>query len=61
MNITHAAYLLTLPLAELKSIKRAVNILVRVGMLRDDATELVITKHQDRHHAYREMPTRIAR
>jgi len=43
-----AGYLLTLPLAELKRIKKAVTILTRAGMNRQDAIDCIISHHSER-------------
>lgn len=48
MNQDFAAYLLTIPTAQFKSIRKAINTLVRAGVSRENAMNVVIVAHEDR-------------
>lgn len=44
--MNYAEYLLTLPMAQFKAIKKAVAMLVRTGMYREDAIRIIVEQHQ---------------
>jgi hypothetical protein len=47
MNQTdYAAYLLTLPLSQIRAIKKAVNVMCRAGINRDDALRIIVEQRQ---------------
>lgn len=52
MNTDFAAYLLTLPSAQFKAIKKAVQVLRRAGVSTENAMNVVIVAHQDRRQNF---------
>ena len=41
-----AAYLLSLPMSQVKAIKKAVNVLIRAGFYREDAIRIIVENKQ---------------
>lgn len=47
-NLAYAAYLLTLPVSQIRVIRKAVNVLVRAGLYRDDAVRIILSERQSK-------------
>lgn len=53
-NTEMAAYLVQLPLSEFKAIRKAISVVARGGMCREEALKLIVTQHaESRNRALR--------
>lgn len=54
-NAEMADYIVRLPLGEFKAIKKAIAVIARGGMCREDALKLIVSQHQESQRRNREL------